>query len=288
MTHVHHDKTQAIGWALALNIVFTLVEAVGGLLTNSMAILANALHDLGDSFGLIVAYFLERKATQKPDTRFTYGYSRLSLLSALLNALVLITGSVLVLTKAVPRLFHPEHSDARGMIVLAVLGMTFNGYAAYKMRRGQTLNEGVLSWHLVEDALGWIAVLVIGVVSYFTEIRILDPLLSILLMVYVLWNVAGRLRQTVYLFLQGTPLDIDALQASLARIPGVLSVHDTHAWSQDGEHHVVSTHLGIQKDLPESKVIAIKCRARELIRQPEVHVTIEIEYEGETCTLPKT
>jgi cobalt-zinc-cadmium efflux system protein len=283
MTHAHDDKAKTIGWALALNIAFTLVEAVGGVLTNSMAILANALHDLGDSLGLIVAYVLERKATRKPDSRFTYGYSRLSLLSALLNALVLVLGSAYILTQAVPRLLHPEHSNARGMIALAVVGMAFNGYAAYKMRRGQTLNEGVLSWHLLEDALGWVAVLIIGVVSYFTEARVLDPLLSVLLTVYVLWNVGGRLRQTIYLFLQGTPLDIDALQADLARIPGVLSVHDTHAWS----HHVVSTHLRVRQGLSESEITAVKCRARELVRPPEVHVTIEIEYEGEACALPQ-
>ena len=164
--HQHDHKSSSsnrIGWAFFLNVSFTIIEFVGGLLTNSTAIMADAVHDLGDSLSIGLAWLLSKLGNKQPDGLFTYGYQRFSLLGALINGFVLIAGSLWVLSAAVPRLFEPQQPHAVGMFWLAVLGVVVNGYAAYKLSHGKTLNERVLNRHLMEDVLGWVAVLIVAV-----------------------------------------------------------------------------------------------------------------------------
>ena len=159
--HEHmHSSSNRIGWAFFLNVSFTIIEFIGGWLTNSTAIMADAVHDLGDSLSIGLAWFLNRLSNKQADGVFTYGYQRFSLLGALINGFVLIVGSIWVLREALPRLFDPQLPDAVGMLWLAILGVTVNGFAAYKLSHGKTLNARVLNWHLLEDVLGWVAVLI--------------------------------------------------------------------------------------------------------------------------------
>ncbi len=203
--HPHSDNQQRIGVAFLLNFVFTIIEIFGGIWTNSTAILADAVHDLGDSLALGSSWFLERKSLQKGDTRFTYGYRRFSLLGALISTAVLVFGSTYVLSEAVQRLFHPEPSYAPGMVGLAVLGILLNGIAVLRLRKGEGLNVRIVTWHLLEDVLGWVMVLLVSVVLMFVDLFILDPLLSILITLYILRNVLINLKATMNVFLQGSP-----------------------------------------------------------------------------------
>lgn len=283
--HSHQHKSSNIGWALLLNISFTVIEIVGGLLTNSIAILSDALHDLGDSISLLLSYAFEKVSQRKANKTFTYGYKRFSLLAAVINSIVLLMGSLYILSVAIPRLIEPAHSNAQGMFLLAVIGILFNGVAVWKLKGGKTMNERTITWHLVEDVLGWVGILMVSIVIYFKDIHILDPILSILFTLYILWGVVKNLKETVFLFLQGAPFDIELLEKELLTLKGVISVHDTHAWSQDGEHHVVSTHLLVDRALTSKEVMTTKCLARELIEKPHVHSTIEIEFDGEECSM---
>jgi cobalt-zinc-cadmium efflux system protein len=288
VSHDHNHNTENIGLAFWLNLGFTLLEIVGGLWTNSMAILSDAVHDLGDSFSLGMAWLLERRAQKGSDATFSYGYGRLSLLSALLNTIVLITGSLLVLSHAVPRLLNPEPTNAPGMLAFAVVGIMVNGAAAWRLRGEAGLNARVVSWHMIEDVLGWVAVLVVSIVLFFTEAYILDPLLSIFITLYVLFNVAKNLRKTAVLFLQGTPdgLNVSELEQQIAELPQVQAVHHVHTWSLDGEHHVFSAHLVVDEAVSRAEANELKRQVRALLNGHEfTHTAVEIEFSDECCQL---
>ncbi len=162
--HISKDMSSSrIGWAFLLNVCFTIIEFIGGYLTNSTAIMADAVHDLGDSLSIGLAWILNKLSKKQHNDSFSYGYQRFSLLGALMNGAVLILGSVWILIESFPRLISPEMPDAQGMLWLAILGVIVNGFAAYKLSDGKTLNERVLNWHLIEDVLGWGAVLVVAI-----------------------------------------------------------------------------------------------------------------------------
>jgi len=288
VAHDHHHTTENIGLAFWLNLGFTLLEIAGGLWTNSMAILSDAVHDLGDSFSLGMAWLLERRAQKGSDATFSYGYGRLSLLAALLNTIVLISGSLLVLARAVPRLLNPEPTNAPGMLLFAIVGILVNGAAAWRLRGEAGLNARVVSWHMIEDVLGWVAVLVVSIVLFLTEAYILDPLLSILITLYVLANVARNLRKTAVLFLQGTPDEIDVadLEQQIKALPQVQAVHHIHTWSLDGEHHVFSAHLVVDAAATRAEAIALKQQVRAMLNGHEfTHTAVEIEFADECCQL---
>lgn len=288
MAHDHHHTTENIGLAFWLNLIFTLLEIVGGVWTNSTAILSDAVHDLGDSFSLGMAWLLERRAQKGSDAAFSYGYGRLSLLAALLNTIVLITGSLLVLARAVPRLLNPEPTNAQGMFWFAIVGILVNGLAAWRLRGEAGLNARVVSWHMIEDVLGWVAVLVVSIVLFFTQAYILDPLLSILITLYVLVNVVRNLRKTGVLFLQGVPDDVNVadLERQILGLSQVESVHHIHTWSLDGEHHVFSAHLVVDNATTRSEAIDLKQQIRAMLGDHEfAHTAIEIEYADEDCLM---
>lgn len=289
--HKHaHEHTHDIRTAFILNLVFALFEVVGGLYTNSVTILSDALHDLGDSLSLGIAWYLDHYARRESSQRYSYGYRRFSLLGALITGVILLVGSGMVLSEAIPRLINPESSDAQGMLAFAIAGIAINGFAALRLRGGEGLNVRMVTWHLLEDVLGWVAVLIVSVILLFTEINILDPVLSILITVYVAYNVLRNLQKTLRLFLQSTPEEVEAgsFDEELLSLPGVESVHHTHIWSLDGEQHVLTTHVVVDVCLTRDEVLAIKEAVRDrAMRLGVVHVTVEIEYSGEICPLNK-
>lgn len=282
------DAVGDIRLAFALNLGFALLELVGGYWANSVAVLADALHDFGDSLALGLAWLLERKARKRRSPGFTYGYRRFSLLSALVNGLALFVGSMLALREAAERLATPEPVDTGGMLLLALVGMAVNGYAALRLKTGRTLNERVVSWHLLEDVLGWAAILIAAIVMRFTGLYVLDSILSLLIALFILRNVIGNIKGAMRVFLQGTPenYSVAGLERQISAIPGVLSVHDTHVWSMDGEYTVLSQHLVVAKDADAAHIRRIKAEALARLRRLDVdHVTLEIEFEDETCSV---
>ena len=274
--------------AFLLNLLFTLIEFAGGFLTNSLSITADALHDLGDSFALGLAWYFERIAGRGKTPLFSYGYRRFSLVSALLNAVILIAGSVLILAMAIPRILAPEPVNAEGMIFLAILGILANGAAAYRVHRGKTLNETMVTWHLVEDMLGWVGILVVSIVIMFRDLPVLDPIFSVVLTVFILVNVLRNFRKILVIFLQGVPpsITLRAVEDALLGLPGIQGVHDTHLWSLDGEHHILTTHLVVGKECTTEEIRQVKCAAREKATEMGIsHATLEMEALGEACEM---
>ncbi len=284
--HHHAGESQNIATAFWLNFSFTLIEIVGGLLTNSVAILADAIHDLGDSLAIAFAWGASKMAEKGADDRYSYGYRRWSLLSALVNSTILVVGSVWVLSEAIPRLFHPETPYAPGMIALAILGVLVNGAAVYKLRFGKTQNEQVLSWHLLEDMLGWIAVLVGSILLYFTGWAWIDPVLSVGFTLFILLNVWRSLAKTLALFLQVTPDPsmYQQIRQQLLDCHFVQQVHHLHLWSLDGEKHVLTVHLKLKEAASSAQLTHFKLDIATVLQRFHLaHTTVEFEAPDEIC-----
>lgn len=289
MAHNHKhstDSTVNIKTAFFLNLGFTLLEVIGGLWTNSLAILSDSVHDLGDSISLGLAWYLDRYSRRDRDERFSYGYRRFSLLGALVNTIILVIGSFLILAQAVPRLIAPEHSNAQGMVVFAIVGILVNGAAVLRLRGSRSLNARVVAWHLLEDVLGWIAVLIVAVILLFTDTHILDPILSILITSYVLYNVVKNMRSTLSLFLQAVPenYDIELLEKDIGAVENVVSTHHTHIWSLDGEHHVLTTHVVVDESCSKDQVLCVREDIKNMLSGYDFsHMTVEIEFGDDDC-----
>jgi cobalt-zinc-cadmium efflux system protein len=273
-------REKRVRYAAFLNIVFTILELVGGLWTNSLAILSDALHDFGDSIALLASWLFERGARKSPDTNRTFGYQRLSLFSALFSSSVLIGGSIFIIFQAIPRFFNPELVNAFGMVGIAFIGIIFNGAGFFLLKKGESLNEKVLSWHLLEDLLGWVAILIGGVIIYFWKIYILDPLMTIGLTTFILYNVAINLREAINILLQGVPkhINLEAVKKDLDSIKGVLGIHDIHIWSLEGETDIFTAHVVLDKETLKNQSEETKQKIKEILQKQHIeHSTIEIE-----------
>lgn len=279
--HTTDLKSKNILFAVILNVGFTIFEIIGGLLTNSVAILSDALHDLGDSISLIASYFAEREVEKRPtDAKRTFGYARLSLFSGVLNAVVLIVGSVFILYEAVQRLFTPESVHATGMIFIAIVGVVVNGIGFARLQTGKSANERILSWHLLEDVVGWVAVLIGAIIIYFTDFYLIDPILTIGYTIFILWGVWGSLREVGNLLMEGVPKDIniDTLIDDLTALPHVEKVYHVHVWSLDGATNLFTGHV-VTSALPESWKDIRETVKKALQEKNIEHATIEIESE---------
>jgi len=285
----HHDHTHGISnlkLAFLINLAFVAIEVIGGFWTNSITVLSDAVHDFGDALSLGMAWYLANYAQRGPSATHTYGYRRYALLGGLFTGLVLIVGLGFVLWAAVSRLFEPQEVHAPGMLFLAILGIVFNGAAAIRVRRGSSLTEQIVSWHLIEDTLGWVAVLVGAGIMMIWDVPIVDPLLSIAIAVFILWNLRRNLAKVFQVFIQVAPrnFDVDAFEQAMQAYPKVLSLHHTHSWSIDGEVHVLTTHLVMERDSTRAQMVAAKQQVRDLLDQHTFeHVTVDIELEGEQC-----
>jgi cobalt-zinc-cadmium efflux system protein len=290
--HDHHGHDHAhggdgnIGLAFLLNFSFTIIELIGGVLTNSIAIMSDALHDFGDSISLALAWYLQRKSKKGSTGQYTYGYKRFSLLGAIITSIVLIVGSLYVITEAVNRLFSPQETNAGGMLILAVLGIVINGIAVLKTKKGSSINERVVSWHLLEDVLGWVAVLVGAAVMYFTGLTIIDPLLTIAIAIFVLINVVKNIREAMPILLQGAPTEIEreGVISNLKAIEHIADIHDLHIWALDEAYNVLTVHVVLKGLMPMDELAKLKDKIRAVLKNDEIqHATIEFESPAEEC-----
>jgi len=285
--HHHHDHgVKNLKVAFFLNLSFTIIEIVGGILTNSLAILSDALHDLGDSLSIGLSWYFQKLSAKKGDDTYTYGYKRFSLLGAIINGVVLLVGSVFILTEAVPALFNPTQTDAQGMMYIAIFGVLVNGAAVLRLKKGTSINERVISLHLLEDVLGWAAVLIGSIVMLFFDLPWIDPLLSVLVALFILFNVYKSLKASLSIVLQARPqsVNIEGLQGYLLSLNVINDVHDCYLWSLDGEHHVGSLHVRLDKDYTLAEVAEIKSEIKTYLKEEGLtHVTIEFEGPDEEC-----
>lgn len=271
--------------AFILNLSFSVLEFFGGLFTNSVAILSDSVHDLGDALSIGLSYILERKSKKDIDDQHTYGYVRYSVLGSVITTSILIVGSIVIIIGAIQRIIEPTPIDYSGMIVLAIIGVVLNSVAAFITHDKGSLNQKAINLHMLEDVLGWIVVLIGAIIMNFTDISIIDPILSIGVALFILYNALKNLRLVADIFLEKTPANIDLvdIKNSLLKIKGVSSVHHIHVRSIDGYHNYATMHVVVSK---YSHALKEQIK-RELKNQNIEHSTIELELLGEKCNETK-
>jgi len=282
----HHTAVHNLKLAFFLNLGFTVVEFIGGLWTNSTAILADAVHDLGDSFALAQAWYFESISEKGATPTYTYGYRRFTLLGAAVSALLLLFSSFYVLSEAIPRIIEPEHSNAQGMVVLALFGVLVNAMAMLRLAKGTSANIRVVALHLLEDVLGWLAILVVATILMFKDIHLLDPILATLITLYILTNVVRQLKSIVPVFLQASPAatDIAEIEKQIENLEFVASFHHLHLWSLDGDHTVLTVHVVTERILNPDEYALLKRRFSQIVDTNGIyHSTLEIEWPDESC-----
>ncbi len=231
-----------------------------------------------------VAYYLQRVSSKKGDNRFSYGYKRFSLLGSVFISVILVIGAVFIMREGILRVIHPEDSNAKGMFLLAILGIIVNGAAVLKLRGGASHNERAVLLHMMEDVLGWVAVLVASIVMIFVDVPVLDPILSIAITFWVLFNVYKNLKETISIMLQEVPrgINLDKLRKEIVQLADIESIHDVHLWTMDGENHILTLHIVIKEGVGVRTVAELKSRVREIAVNFDIgHVTIETEGSDE-------
>ena len=238
----------AVWLAFVLNFSFAIIEFIFGGLFGSSAILADAVHDLGDALAIGFSAFLESISNREEDIHYTLGYKRFSLLGAILTAVILITGSSLVILENISKLIEPQPVDHEGMLWLGVIAIAINLTASLIVRKGQTKNESILSLHFLEDTLGWLAVIVVAIILRYTDWYFLDPLLSLLISAFILSKALPRFWSTLKIFLDAVPegVDIQQVKSDLEQLDHVTSINQLNLWTMDGLEKNAIVHVCLE------------------------------------------
>lgn len=243
-------KTKHAVWiAFFLNLSYSIVEFIAGGIFGSSAVLADSVHDLGDAIAIGISAFLESISNREEDSHYTLGYKRFSLLGAMVTAVILMTGSVLVILENITKLFHPQPVNDEGILWLGIIAVSINVLASLLIRKGQTKNESILSLHFLEDTLGWLAVILMAIVLRFTDWYILDPLLSLAISFFILSKAIPRFWSTLRIFLDAVPegVDIQQVKSDLEQLDHVASINQLNLWTMDGLEKNAIVHVCLKR-----------------------------------------
>ena len=277
--HEHSHKTEKnILIAFILNISFSIFEIIGGIITGSIAIISDAIHDAGDAISIGISYFLERKSNKKSDKNYTFGYRRYSIIGALISTCILLIGTFIVIYNAIGRLFNPVDINYNGMIIIAIVGVIINFLAAYCTREGDSLNQHAVNLHMLEDVLGWVVVLIGSIVIKITNFVYLDSIMSIGISIYLIIESIKNLKKIMNILLIKIPegITVEEVKEKILKIKEVKDVHHVHIWTIDGEKNYATIHVVADKNIKEE--------IRENLKELGIHnVTIELETSKEKC-----
>lgn len=271
-------KTKCAVWlAFLLNLSFAIVEFIAGGIFGSSAVLADSIHDLGDALAIGLSAFLETISNRKEDSHYTLGYKRFSLLGAMVTAVILMTGSGMVILENMVKLFHPQPVNDEGLLWLGIIAISVNVLASLVIRKGQTKNEFILSLHFLEDTLGWLAVILMAMVLRYTDWYILDPLLSLAISFFILSKVIPRFWSTLKIFLDAVPegVDIKQVKNDLEQLDNVSSINQLNLWTMDGLEKNAIVHVCLEH---VKHMEVCKESIRDLLKESGFqNVTIEVD-----------
>ncbi len=276
------EEKENIKLAFFLNLGFSIFELIGGLFTHSVAIFSDAIHDFGDSLAIGLSYILENVSNKKSDKYYTYGYKRYSILSAMFSSMILLFGSLIIIFNAFIRIFRPDKINLTGMFIFAIFGLVINGYATYKTSKGDSLNEKSVNLHMLEDVLGWLAVLIGSLLIKITGWYIIDPILSILIALFIGFTSFKHLWSSLEIILERVPneIDIDLITKKVKNINHILDVHHIHVWSIDGLESFITIHV-LVKNVTKKNYEEVKTNVKKCLEEFNIyHSTVEIEYEN--------
>lgn len=267
--------------AFILNLCFSIFEFIGGIFTGSVAIMSDAVHDIGDAASIGFSYFLEKKSARQPDSNYTYGYARYSVLGGVITTFILLFGSAAVIVNAIKRIINPTEINYDGMIVFGIIGVIVNYLAAHFTHGGESINQRAVNLHMLEDVLGWAVVLVGAIVMRFTDFKLLDPIMSIGVAAFILVNAIKNLKSVLDIFLEKVPdsISVEEIKEHICKIDGVHDAHHIHLRSLDGQSIYATMHIVTDGDPHTVKELVRK----ELSEHGITHSTLELENVGEHC-----
>ncbi len=267
--------------AFILNLCFSIFEFLGGVFTGSVAIMSDAVHDIGDAASIGLSFFLEKKSKKQPDNRYTYGYARYSVLGGIITTFILLFGSIAVIINAIHKIIYPTDINYNGMILFSVVGVTINFLAAYFTHGGKSFNQKAVNLHMLEDVLGWAVVLLGAIIMRFTDFKLIDPIMSIGVAIFILINAVNNLRTVLDIFLEKIPngISVEEITKHICEIEGINDVHHIHLRSLDGHNVYATMHI-----VTDGEPHEIKEKVREELSEHGItHSTLELENVGEHC-----
>ncbi|WP_407409331.1 cation diffusion facilitator family transporter [Methanobrevibacter sp.] len=277
--HHHHKKAgENLAFVFFMNLAFNIIVIVGGLATNSMAILADCIHDLADTISIAIAWILEHVAQRDSTDKYSYGYQRFSILGAVITSVFVIILAFVILSEAIPRLFSPEGVDAGGMLILAIIGIVFKSLSVYRLHGGETFNEKAIFFHQLGDIFEWVTILVLSLILIVWDgAPYLDPFVSIGIALWLIFNLGRNLYHAIEVLLQKTPdyFDVEKFKGQILAIDGVNGIDDFHIWSLDGIDSVMT--LKVDVDFGKN-VELIKNEIYEISQEYHiVDITVELD-----------
>ena len=250
--HHHHKKAgENLAFVFFMNLTFNIIVILGGLATNSMAILADCIHDMSDTISIALAWALEKVAQKDSTDKYSYGYQRFSILGAVIISVFVIFMAFVILSEAISRLFSPEGVDAGGMLIVAIIGLVFKSISVHRLHKGETFNEKAILFHQLGDVFEWVAILILSLILMFWDgAPYLDPFVSIGIALWLIFNLGRNLYKSIEVLLQKTPdnFDVDDFKSQILAIEGVLQIEDFHIWSLDGIDSVMTLKVDVDFD----------------------------------------
>jgi len=286
-THHKHESSQWIWIAFILNLIFAIIEFVWWSLTNSIAIISDSIHDFWDSLSIWLAYIFEKISKKKANEKYNYWYARYSILWAFVTVLILVIWSFLIIKNAIERFHEPKEINSIWMLILAIVWLTINWYAARRTAKWKWMNEKAITLHLLEDVLWWAAVLAWAVLIHFFHRNFIDSLLSILICIFILLNACMLMKWIVDIFLEKTPewISYEKLIKQIKKIEWVQDAHHMHVWTLDWEKNYLTIHAMIDKKLKTKDIMTLKKDMKKLLKKEGIdHSVIEFEWEDENCS----
>lgn len=272
----HCEGVSNVTLAFLLNFGFSILELVGGLITGSTAILSDAVHDFGDSIALALSFVFEKVGKRGANEKYTYGYKRISLIGAFINIIVLSVGTIFVFSEALQSLVNPMPVKAEGMLLLSFIGIAINGASVFRMKGSKKILDKTVMMHLMEDLLGWIAVLVVSIVIYFTNWYILDPILSLGICIIIGRNIYVNLKTAILIIMQRVPDDdlYEEIKEHLMEMNEIEKIEKLNMWTMDGEMHVVTASIKTLENTDKNDVLN---KVKEMLNNEGINEsTIEV------------
>ncbi len=287
--HDHHSHSEKLSgqkllWVTLLNLSITIVQIVGGLISNSLSLLSDAIHNLGDSSAIFIAFLAGKASRKKPDERRTFGYKRVEILAALLNAIVLISICIFLFYEAYKRFQNPEPIHGKLMMIVAVFGLLANLVSVLVLEKDKdhSLNVKAAYMHLLGDTLSSVAVIIGGVAIWLFNIYWIDPLITVLVGIYIVWHTWEIVQQTIDILMQSTPegINLQELKVKVENVEGIENIHHVHVWKLDDTQIHLEAHVNLVHDVTMTEMMAIQNDVENVLKNDFGigHVTLQMGF----------
>ncbi|SDH67358.1 cobalt-zinc-cadmium efflux system protein [Alteribacillus persepolensis] len=286
--HLNHVKTQrqskkTLWITLCLTLFFTIVEIVGGLLSNSLALLSDSAHMISDVFALGLSMTAIYMASRKPNEKYTFGFLRFEIIASFINGLALAVIAVGIFIEGIRRMIYPESINLSLMLTIAVIGLIVNIVLTYVLSRStkheENLNIKSALWHFIGDLLSSLGIIVAAILIYFTGLAVLDPIISMVIGGIIFTGGARIIRESYLILMESVPqkFDLDEIREEIRKVDGVEDVHEMHLWTVTTDHYSLTAHVFIQKDTPPLRTISAINKVLKETYNLE-HNTIQVEH----------